>query len=63
MAGRKGAIMNYTEHDPLCTAMNKSLISPNICSPCQLIRRVREDEQERRAKKFGAWHDYLPEMP
>lgn len=35
--------MNYTEHDPLCTAVNKSLISPNICSPCQLIRAVRED--------------------
>lgn len=32
-----------TEHDPLCNALNKSLISPVICSCCQLIRTVRED--------------------
>lgn len=37
--------MNYTEHDPLCNSSNPTLISPNICSPCELIRQVREDEK------------------
>jgi len=33
----------HTKHDPLCTAMYKDLILPTICSPCQLIRKVRAE--------------------
>lgn len=31
------------EHDPKCTARYPLKISPIICTPCQLIRSVREE--------------------
>lgn len=34
-------------HDPLCTAMHKNLISPLVCSRCELLKKARLDERVR----------------
>jgi hypothetical protein len=31
------------KHDPLCIALYPELISPIICTYCQLIKKVREE--------------------
>ena len=46
-----------TEHDPLCTAIHKHLILSTICSPCQLVRRVREDMQDFAKSEYHRGYD------
>lgn len=45
--------VNWTaSHDPMCVAHYPALIPGSDCSWCQIIRKVRADEQAKRGESF-----------
>lgn len=56
-------------HDPMCPVMTGCPCEApdELCCACDLITQVREDERQaeanRRAARFGVWHDYDPGLP